>query len=85
VGIEETTKEIEFLVFPNPADQLLTIEWNEQKPIYFTISDVSGKLIHTKTVNDKFITIDVSSLTPGVYFINANYMNKTVNKSFIVK
>jgi len=57
-------------IYPIPANNILTVETigNTQ----FSMSDQSGRILFTTTINGKG-TIDVSSLSAGVYFVkNSN-------------
>jgi hypothetical protein len=63
----------ELRIYPNPANNLLTIKWSEELayPVELRISDVSGRIVlnktlHTNTGNN---TIDVSSFADGIYTI----------------
>lgn len=60
--------ETEASVFPNPASLAINIRANitdKQASIY----DVSGKLLDTKNITGNFNSVDVSSLSPGLYFL----------------
>lgn len=71
-------------IFPSPADDILHIEMvnTDLREYTFTISDSSGKTIQTyKNVN----MIDVSKLTPGIYFGTLVIENEKVTKKIIKK
>jgi polyhydroxybutyrate depolymerase len=64
-GINET--EVNFSVYPNPANEMLTIKSKGQQTI--AIIDATGKTqlkIELKNENEQ---IDISALTSGLYFI----------------
>jgi len=68
------------LVYPNPVKDVLTIDGMYSSA---EIYDIYGKLVLS---SDAKRTINVSSLSNGVYFININANNViTVNKITIVK
>ena len=66
VGIESLNQN-NWKVYPNPTNEHLTIELDENTSIQ--ILDVFGKIVQTETLNSGKNTIDVSTLTSGVYFI----------------
>jgi aminopeptidase N len=61
--------EAETSVYPNPADNLITVK--SEGSFTFTLYDVTGKLILTKKCNT-FENIDVSRLISGMYFYQMN-------------
>ncbi|NTW24877.1 MAG: T9SS type A sorting domain-containing protein, partial [Lentimicrobium sp.] len=79
-GIESSAKENTFIsVYPNPATDLLNLKINSAKPDIadITISDVSGKAIYSSGKNPlskgiNILTIPVSELTKGLYFLRVN-------------
>jgi len=57
------------LVFPNPANDRLTIVMKEENSKDITITDVLGRvLLQTKT-EEQQLTIDISSFKSGMYFV----------------
>ena len=59
-------------VYPNPATDLLTIsvgDASQFKPLSVTVIDVMGREVLAGTVSDTEMSLDVSRLLPGVYFI----------------
>lgn len=51
-------------VFPNPASELIRLSGNFA-PAQVMITDLSGRIVHRDALNDP--TIDITSLSPGVY------------------
>jgi len=70
-----------FKVYPNPARDILHIQITGKATVYLT--DASGKIIFTKTI-DKTDILNVSSLSAGVYYLKNNITNET-QKIMIVK
>lgn len=75
-SINENSKDIS--IYPNPADDILTIEG---KFISLKIYDLFGKLI--LTTKDKQ-TINISSLSNGIYFIDANTEKGNIVKKITI-
>lgn len=65
-------------VYPNPTSGMLTIE-GIQSQILLNVTDVTGRIIYSKEFTPMDTTIDLSDLTPGIYFL------KTVENKIIEK
>lgn len=84
VGIEELSAE-QIVIFPNPADQVLTVAFPELFNNYqLNLINALGELIITKSnVMDSPLMIPVDGLDAGVYFIEIFKENKTYRKKII--
>jgi len=81
VGINEKIgTEVIINVSPNPTSSELTITSNE-KIEKINIIDLRGKII--KMISQNNNTVDVSSLTKGMYFLQVHTDKKIVSKRFI--
>lgn len=79
ISIKEKEKE-RSRIYPNPANNLITIESEVNKGFY-TLTDVTGKTLLQGSVNSEKFTLDLSSLSSGVYFITvANSERQVVGK-----
>ncbi|MBP5709657.1 MAG: DUF2436 domain-containing protein [Bacteroidales bacterium] len=78
VGISETDAQT-FGLYPNPATEVLNVKANDVKEI--EIVNMLGQTVITTNVQ----TINVASLTNGVYFVRVNYNNGTVSTQKFVK
>lgn len=58
-------------VYPNPVEQLLYIELNEQlnDKMWFGLVDATGKLYWNPTTNEKAFQINVGKLAQGTYYL----------------
>jgi len=74
--------EEDFIVYPNPATSLITIE-NSLKNGFVEIFDLSGNLLALSRLQSNQHTIDVSNLHSGVYFIKATTDEKVLLTKFI--
>ena len=59
-----------YKVFPNPFNQVLTIEVKSAQSNDFSIYNVIGELVKSGKLNSQINTIDLSSLAPNVYILN---------------
>jgi hypothetical protein len=72
---------IQMNVFPNPADDLVTIQFDEttgSKNVHIFILDMAGKIAAEQTSSGKETTINVQHLDPGTYFVKSIYQDGRV-------
>jgi len=67
-GIEGRFNEAAFKVYPNPACNLLTIEFPVAHAT-LSITNLLGQEVLRQPINDKVSEIDISKLGKGVYFL----------------
>ncbi len=78
------TNKVDMVLYPNPTIFELKLASNQYElndTTRFAISDVRGSVVKKGTLIDK--TIDVSSLSKGVYFVQVNLNNKAISKKFV--
>ena len=75
----------DFEIDPNPTSVSLNVKLNSGKNQESTVSitDVSGKQVLSATKNSDEFTLDVSSLSKGVYIISINNSNGLKTKRFV--
>lgn len=78
-GIEEAP--IEMSMFPNPANELVTIQTEGQGTV--TIFNMEGKQLLTESIQGELHTVDVSGLNAGVYFVQISNNNQTIIEKLI--
>ena len=67
-------------IYPNPTNNIINIEGlNKNENNTILIFDVQGKLVITKTINEKG-TIDLSELNKGVYVIKIGEVAQRIVK-----
>lgn len=70
LGVDTFSETTNLLVYPNPTSDLLTVAGKNITEII--IFDMSGKQVMTKKVNTtNNLNLDVSSLSTGIYLLNA--------------
>jgi hypothetical protein len=80
---------LNLLTYPNPADDLLAIQWksvNKQNSI-IELFDIQGKLIQTTTMNQgsSVAYFDTRSLYDGEYFVRMALGNQFITKNIIIQ
>ena len=73
-------KNSDIKIYPNPTNNIINIEGlNKNENNTIQIFDVQGKLVITKTINEKG-TIDLSELNKGVYVIKIGELAQRIVK-----
>lgn len=82
LGIDEIVKADDFMVFPNPSDNLVHITTQTEgiTTIKYELLDVIGKQILKKETKENQFTINVDNLAAGIYFLRIE-----TNKGAVVK
>jgi plastocyanin len=80
-GIAVNTKQTGFSVYPNPAVNSITLtSANNLTGSQYYLADQTGRLVLTGKLNDNTSSIDISSLTPGVYLLEVLGETKLYSK-----
>jgi hypothetical protein len=80
-GIEEQTKNDEFIIFPNPSTNNIIIGCKPKSEI--EILNISGQLIKTLNTNETNTTLDISAFASGMYFVKVKTEKGISVKKFI--
>lgn len=77
----------EFYLYPNPAGYELTIAGLESGFTQIELRDISGRLIDKPThlLTESTARIDVSHLSPGIYFMHVQSGNKVQTLKFTIQ
>ena len=71
-NFENVTK---FKVYPNPASSTVTISAANSDSYKLSVTDITGKVVMTKSLNGIENTLDISSLSAGAYFFELSSDN----------
>ncbi|GAB4144198.1 MAG: hypothetical protein Fur0041_19150 [Bacteroidia bacterium] len=74
-----------FVVFPNPADETITISFEEQTNCTIQIISSTGQVVFSNACNSRVISIDVNGLSGGLYFVIADKPSKRYTARLLVK
>jgi hypothetical protein len=91
LSIEEETLAVKITVSPNPVDDLLNVQFqqNQFDKTQLSIYSITGQMVYNKQQRiqqNSAVTIDVSNLTSGLYFLKINAENnETIIKKITVK
>ena len=81
--IKQSGIHTQVFVYPNPACGTITIEPSNTEKQTLNILDVNGKLNLSQMIRGK-TTIDVSSLTEGVYTVSMISQGSVVNTRIVI-
>lgn len=92
VGLDEVADTRNFSIFPNPANDVLHVNYESCKPssVKFVFYDISGKIIKEVSAQDCYSNkseylISTNDLPSGLYFIEIKEIHNTFHKKcFIV-
>lgn len=59
-----------FIIYPNPSDGNFSIEYESLKPMEIIIMNSMGAEVYRCKISDAKTDINLSNLTPGLYFVN---------------
>jgi photosystem II stability/assembly factor-like uncharacterized protein len=83
VGISNQTKST-IMIFPNPATDFVSIQSNDNI-VEVQLFNLIGQEVITKSVDSKKISLNISSLTTGVYTLKIVMNDGYINKKIVVK
>lgn len=74
VGTKEVFTQDLFEVFPNPVNDILTIQMETERTDVFTVNlyDVYGKLVKTEIASGNTLELEVTELPVGMYLLSIN-------------
>jgi photosystem II stability/assembly factor-like uncharacterized protein len=72
LGVDNATTVAKFKVYPNPATSIVTISVSDVDSYNLSVTDLSGKIVMTKSLTGMENTLDISALATGAYFFNLN-------------
>jgi hypothetical protein len=73
-------------LFPNPCNDIMTVQFNCDKPVHqtITISNILGLKMMTFTMSAMKQELDISKLPDGIYCVNAECHETRYSAKFIV-
>ena len=86
VSIPEEKNFQEILTYPNPSDDIITIEFKNvliSKTAIVEIYAYTGQLILKQEVKSQKLSLDLKNLSPGMYILRTNVDDKIIEKKFL--
>ena len=84
VGISESIKN-SIKLYPNPTDEFVTINAQENVIYSAKIFSIEGKLVRNQCVNKSMLVLEKKELNQGLYIIELEINKKTIRKSIVFK
>jgi photosystem II stability/assembly factor-like uncharacterized protein len=75
LGTQNFENATKFKVYPNPASSMVTISAANADSYKLSVTDITGKVVMTKSLNGIENTLDISSLSTGAYFFELSSEN----------
>ncbi len=85
-SVNENVSNSSFGLFPNPANQFVTIgiedegNWNE-----VIVSDLTGKTVLSQKVTGSSLKLQLENLQPGMYLVSLHAENNTSTRKLIIR
>jgi hypothetical protein len=89
-GSEVELVENEFLIFPNPANEQVTlvVPFGDSKSGVLSVYDLTGKIISSENLtgdeSQQTFNMDISQFRPGVYLVNFKTGDETYTQKMVV-
>ena len=84
LAVDEYANSARFTVYPNPVHDQLNIRRSGAGNMEIAVSDISGKTVLKQFVgNGSQVSVDLTSLTAGIYFISAKDSKGTEMRKII--
>jgi len=74
----------ELMFYPNPVEDLLMIS-GKSIISEIRIADIQGRIVKTVNPDSESLTIDLSGVAPGIYFMQVNQGNSIVTGKVVKK
>ena len=84
LGFDDHLNEPTIAVYPNPTNSKLTIT-SSILMTHYTISDLNGRILICKDLNQSKEYIDIEAFSSGFYFISVELENKRILKKKVLK
>jgi len=83
--IEEQNVAHTFNLHPNPAKDMVNLQFNTNKDYLIRLHDFTGKELLSKHVSGDKTSLDLTKFSRGVYMIQATSNEKTVSRRIIIE
>jgi len=77
-------RDLHLKIFPNPANETITIKFNHKNVADYTVFDTHGRIVQQGKINDNS-SISVKQLPQGMYFVFVSNNEISCNSKFIKK
>jgi hypothetical protein len=85
LGLDEFSLANSVSVYPNPANESITILTDGLNMTKVELMNIAGQIISSTEVNNTLVKVDVSTVSSGVYFVKVFSAEGTAVKQLIIK
>jgi hypothetical protein len=75
----------DFSVYPNPASEVININSTKMLNAAVTISDLTGKVVKTSSINGLTASVNTSGLNNGIYYVTITEGNSTSTQKVVIR
>ncbi|NJM16828.1 MAG: T9SS type A sorting domain-containing protein [Bacteroidales bacterium] len=83
-NLNEGKDEDAFVLYPNPARDLVYIHRATSEEATLTVYDHLGKIVDQQEISTSHDALDISGLLPGLYIVKANSAQYSITKTIMV-
>lgn len=84
-GIIEAANNKTLQLYPNPSNGIINLSFSEATEYHVKIYDVRGVCLLNETINTQKVQLDLTHLSNGIYFLNANGADKNFQQKLIIQ
>jgi hypothetical protein len=84
VGIQTQFKPLQFTMYPNPSNEIITFAISDNEICTYSITDITGRLICEGSVKNNQV-LDVSTFSAGVYLVTLENKNTRTQNKLVVE
>ena len=86
VGIFDKKNRMDnFVIYPNPSSGFFNIRLDDDNPNDLTLVNINGKVLKTMKSRSGIVTVDISSLSKGIYFLKVKGKTGIAVKKLIIQ
>jgi hypothetical protein len=74
-----------FAIFPNPAKDEVIVVNNSMQEVKIEIVSINGRVLSSVQSNEQEVRVDVSNVSPGLFFLRIHSQNGTILRKIIVQ
>jgi hypothetical protein len=74
----------DFSVYPNPASEVININSSKMLNATISLTDLTGKVVKTSTINGLTASVNTSGLNNGIYYVTITNGNSTSTQKVVI-
>lgn len=84
--VEQVQESTNFSIYPNPANDIVTLSLNLEVASQLEILDITGRVVYNEAIpaNIEMLDVSTSSFNAGAYFIKLNSGDKVTTQKLVI-